>query len=173
MTIVTSPTLETAAIAQAVVAGGLEDDLLTGRAGASEFPIGGPDGRGGTGRAGPNPYDLLSASLAACTAMTIRMHARHKKYPLSHVEVAVSYHHAPQGGRDSFERSITLQGDLEDDQRANLLRGADLCPVGKTLGLSAEIHTRSGHQPQPPAATAPADYAEDLEEFSIVNIDPD
>ena len=39
---------------------------------------------------GPNSYDLLSASLAACTAMTIRLHARHKNYPLSHVEVAVS-----------------------------------------------------------------------------------
>jgi organic hydroperoxide reductase OsmC/OhrA len=84
----TSSTPKSTPITQAVVAGGLDDDTaLTGHVGASEFPIGGPDGRGGLA-SGPNPYDLLSASLAACTAMTIRLHARHKKYPLSHVEVA-------------------------------------------------------------------------------------
>ena len=160
-------------IAQAVVAGDLDDDAtLTGRAGASEFPIGGPDGRGGT-VSGADPYDLLSASLAACTAMTIRLHARHKKYPLSHVEVAVSYHHATDGGRGSFERAIMLQGDLNDEQRAQLLRGANMCPVGRTLGLNADIHTRSYDQARPEPASAPADYAKDLEEYSIINIDPD
>ena len=169
----TNATPGSAPPAQAVVAGDLDDGAtLTARAGGSEFPIGGPDGRGGTA-SGPNPYDLLSASLAACTAMTIRLHARHKQYPLTHVEVAVSYHHASNGGRGSFERAITLRGTLDDDQRAHLLRGADLCPVGKTLGLCAEIHTSSGDQTRPVATNAPANYAEDLEEFSVVNIDPD
>jgi putative redox protein len=51
---------------------------LNGRAGASVFSIGGPDGRGGTA-AGTNPYELLSASLAACTAMTIRLQARRRR----------------------------------------------------------------------------------------------
>ena len=78
---------------QAVVAGDLDGaGTLNGRAGTSVFSIGGPDGRGGTA-AGANPYELLSASLAACTAMTIRLQARRQKIPLSHVEVAVSYHH--------------------------------------------------------------------------------
>ena len=63
------------------------DDLdgagtLYGRAGASVFSIGGPDGSGGTA-AGANPYELLSASLAACTAMTIRLQARRRKIPLA------------------------------------------------------------------------------------------
>lgn len=168
----TSSTPESTAITQAVVTGGLDDDALTGHVGASEFPIGGPDGRGGLAP-GPNPYDLLSASLAARTAMTIRMHARHKRYPLSHIEVAVSYHHAPEGGRDSFERAITLRGTPDDDQRAQLLRGVNMCPVGKTLGLSAEIHTTSEGRRSPTAENAPADYANGLEEFSVVNIDPD
>ena len=88
---------------------------LNGRAGASEFSIGGPDGRSGTA-AGANPYELLSASLAACTAMTIRLQARRRKFPLSHVEVAVSYHHGADGGRDSFERSIRLEGNLGDER---------------------------------------------------------
>ena len=69
---------------QAVVAGDLDGaGTLNGRAGASVFSIG-PDGRGGT-VAGANPYELLSASLAACTAMTIRLQARRRKIPLSHV----------------------------------------------------------------------------------------
>jgi len=67
---------------QADVGGDLDGaGTLNGRAGASEFPIGGPDGRGGTA-AGANPYELLSASLAACTAMTIRLQARKRKVPL-------------------------------------------------------------------------------------------
>src|SRR3954451_13752147 len=94
----------------AVVAGDLDGaGTLNGRAGSWEFPIGGPDGRGGTA-AGANPYELLSASLAACTAMTIRLLARRRKFPLSHVEVAVSYRHGDDGGRNSFERSVRLEG---------------------------------------------------------------
>src|SRR4029450_8829246 len=86
---------------QAEVVGDLDGaGTLNGRAGASVFSIGGPDGRGGTA-AGASPYELLSASLAACTAMTIRLQARRRKIPLSHVEVAVSYHHGGDGGRDS------------------------------------------------------------------------
>lgn len=157
---------------QAVVAGDLADSgALSGRAGTSEFPIGGPDGRGGTAT-GANPYDLLSASLAACTAMTIRLHAYRKKYPLSHVEVAVSYHHTADGGRNSFQRSIMLEGGLDDEQRSQLMQVANMCPVGRALGLSADIYT-SLESPRPAASNALADYAQDLEEFSIINIDPD
>jgi putative redox protein len=172
MMTMTSSTPETRPIAQAIVGGGIDDAALTGRAGISEFPVGGPDGRGGTA-SGPNPYDLLSASLAACTAMTIRLHARHKNYPLSHVEVAVSYHHADDSGRGSFQRVITLQGGLDNSQRAQLLRGANSCPVGRTLGLSAEIHTSSDDSAPSAAVNSPANYAKDLEDFSIINIDPD
>src|SRR5215475_14614614 len=92
-------------------------------------------------RSAANPYELLSASLAACTAMTIRLQARRRKIPLSHVEVAVSYHHGGDGGRDSFERSIKLEGNLVDDERAQLMQAANMCPVGRTLGLSADIRT--------------------------------
>ena len=126
---------------QAEVVGDLDGvGTLNGRAGTSAFSIGGPHGRGGTA-AGANPYELLSASLAACTAMTIRLQARRRKIPLSHVEVAVSYHHGGDGGRDSFERSITLEGNLGEEERAQLMQAANMCPVGRTLGLSADIRT--------------------------------
>jgi putative redox protein len=153
---------------QAVVTGDLDGaGTLNGRAGASVFSIGGPDGRGGTA-AGANPYDLLSASLAACTAMTIRLQARRRKIRLSHVEVAVSYHHGGDGGCDSFERSITLEGNLVDDERAQLMQAANMCPVGRTLGLSADIRTNDNV-----SVGRAGSYDDDLSELPIPNIDAD
>jgi putative redox protein len=153
---------------QAVVAGDLDGaGSLIGRAGASEFSVGGPDGRGRTA-AGANPYELLSASLAACTAMTIRLQARRRKFPLSHVEVAVSYHHGGDGGRDSFERSIRLEGNLGDEERAQLMQAANMCPVGRTLGLSADIRTNDNV-----SVGLAASYDDDMSEPPIPNIDRD
>ncbi len=150
---------------QAVVAGDIDSaGTLNGRAGASEFSVGGADGRA----TGANPYELLSASLAACTAMTIRFQAKRRKFPLSHVEVAVSYHHGPDGGRDAFERSIRLEGDLGDEERAELMQAADMCPVGRTLGLSADIRTNDNL-----SVGRGASYDDDLSELSIPNVDPD
>jgi putative redox protein len=147
---------------QAVVGGDLEGaGTLNGRAGTSEFSIGGT-------AAGANPYELLSASLAACTAMTIRLQARRRKFPLSRVEVAVSYHHGADGDRDSFERSITLEGNLGDEERAQLMQAANICPVGRTLGLSADIRTNDNV-----SVGRAANYDDDLSELPIPNIDPD
>jgi putative redox protein len=153
---------------QAEVAGDLDGaGTLNGRAGTSVFSIGGPDGKGGTA-AGANPYELLSASLAACTAMTIRLQARMRKIPLSHVEVAVSYRHGGDGSRDSFERSISLEGKLGDEDRAQLMQAANMCPIGRTLGLSADIRTNDNVGVRPAAS-----YDDDLSELPIPNIDPD
>lgn len=141
---------------------------LVGRVDTSQFPIGGPDG-GGHLSPGPNPYDLLSASLAACTAMTVRFHARHRKVPLERVEVGVSFHHGAEGERDSFERTLVLEGGLDAQQRAFLLEAANLCPVGEILGISADIRTRdaatSGHN-----TSTQASYEDDLAELGIRNI---
>ena len=122
---------------------------------------------GGTA-AGANPYELLSASFAACTAMTIRLQARRRKIPLSHIEVGVSYHHGGDGGRDCFERSITLEGNLADDERAQLMQAANMCPVGRTLGLSADIRTNDIV-----SVGWAASYDDDLSELPIPNINPD
>lgn len=144
---------------------------LVGHVGASQFPISGPDGIGHISP-GPNPYDLLSASLAACTAMTIRFQARVRKFPLERVEVGVSFHHGALGERDSFERTLVLEGELDPQQRAFLLEAANLCPVGKILVISADIHTRldatPGHNESPQAS-----YEDDLAELQVPNIDPD
>jgi putative redox protein len=153
---------------QAEVAGDLDGaGTLNGHAGASVFSIGGPDGRGGTA-AGANPYGLLSASLAACTVMTIRLQARWQKIPLSHVEVAVSYHHGGDGGRDSFERSIRLEGILGNEERAQLMQATNMCPIGRTLGLSADIRMNDNVGVGPAAS-----YEDVLSERPSPNLDPD
>ncbi|MDA7424746.1 bifunctional alpha/beta hydrolase/OsmC family protein [Thalassococcus lentus] len=103
---------------------------------------------GGTNR-GMSPYGFLAAGLGACTSMTVRMYARRKGWPLTHVSVDVTHDkvHAQDAAAsagmraDRFVRRITLAGDLDDAQRARLLEIADKCPVHRTLEKGAEIAT--------------------------------
>lgn len=103
---------------------------------------------GGTNR-GMSPYGFLGAGLGACTSMTIRMYARRKGWPLTHVSVDVTHDkvHAQDAAAqsdakvDSFARLITLSGDLSDAQRQKLLEIADKCPVHRTLERSSHITT--------------------------------
>ncbi|WP_204114671.1 bifunctional alpha/beta hydrolase/OsmC family protein [Shimia biformata] len=108
-----------------------------------------PEAYGGTNR-GMSPYGFLSAGLGACTSMTIRMYARRKGWPLTHVEVDVCHDkvHAQDAGArvgnkvDLFRRVIRLEGALDEDQRAKLLEIADKCPVHRTLEGGAKVETR-------------------------------
>lgn len=108
-----------------------------------------PEAYGGTDR-GMSPYGFLAAGLGACTSMTIRMYARRKGWPLTHVHVDVAHDkvHAQDASTghdakiDMFRREIVLQGDLDDAQRQRLLEIADRCPVHRTLERSSSIETR-------------------------------
>ena len=104
--------------------------------------------------AGPNPYDYLLAGLGACTSMTIRMYANRKKWPLEHVSVELSHSrsHANDcetcdettAGLEHVDRTITLTGELDDEQRAAFLVIADKCPVHRTLHAGVVVSTRLG-----------------------------
>lgn len=107
-----------------------------------------PRAYGGTNQ-GLSPYGLLSAGLAACTSMTIRMYARRKGWPLAHVSVDVSHDkvHAQDAETgigdkiDAWKRWITLTGSLSAEQRQRLLEIADKCPVHRTLERSSTVTT--------------------------------
>ena len=108
-----------------------------------------PAGYGGD-NLGLTPYDLVEAGLGACTSMTLRMYAERKGWPLKRVSVTVRYErvhakdcdHCEEGvPLDVYHRSIRMEGDLSDEQRARLMEIADKCPVHQTLERSGEVRT--------------------------------
>lgn len=89
----------------------------------------------------PTPVELLLGSLAACTAITLRMYARRKQWPLEGVDVRVQYTAKPV---PTVVKLITPQGPLDDAQKARLLEIAEACPVAKLLRSGITSESRLG-----------------------------
>lgn len=106
---------------------------LAMRAGKAAFIADEPESAGGLG-SGPTPYNLLSAALAACTTMTLRLYADRKGWPVERIRTGVA-HRKDKGAAvpDIFARTIEIAGDLDPAQHAELVAVADRCPVHKTL----------------------------------------
>lgn len=110
-----------------------------------------PESLGGDDR-GPSPYELLASSLGACTSITLRMYADRKGWALDKVSVDVRHEkiHAEdcaacetkEGRIDRLRVDITLEGPLDDEQRARLLEIAHKCPVHRTLQSEIDMPTR-------------------------------
>jgi putative redox protein len=91
-----------------------------------------PAERGGDD-AGPSPQELLAASLASCTAITIEMYADRKGWDIGEVAVDVDYEPAQRGSPTRFAMSVRLPKELPEDQRRRLMQIAAKCPVHRTL----------------------------------------
>jgi len=101
---------------------------------------------------GPSPYELVSAGLSACTAMTIQMYAKRKNWHVENVEVHTSYDkiHADDCNNcestsskiDTFLREIKLTGNLDSKQLERILKIADKCPVHKTFHNTINVVTK-------------------------------
>jgi putative redox protein len=114
-----------------------------------------PEEVGGTDT-GPSPYDYLSIALAACTSMTLRMYANHKKIPLGRVAVAVRHGKMPvdhcedcgevaegrEGRIDRFERAISIEGGTPPELADKIVEIAGKCPVHRTLEAGSAVVTR-------------------------------
>ena len=113
------------------------------------FLIDEPVSAGGLG-AGPNPYNLLSAAVGACTTMTIRLYADRKGWPLTDVRTAVRHSRAGLQAKDTFELDIALEGALDDSQRARLMEIAEHCPVHLTLARGSDVRAALMPAAMPP-----------------------
>lgn len=100
---------------------------------------------------GPTPYEFLLSALGACTAMTLRLYADRKKWPLESVTVHLRSGRSHEKdcedcatkkvGIGKIQRRLELEGTLTDEQRSRLLEIADRCPVKQTLGQGIEVET--------------------------------
>lgn len=101
---------------------------------------------------GPSPYELVTAGLGACTAMTLQMYARRKKWPLEEVVVQLEHFkdypadlqdpEDPRSKIDHFSRTLDLKGPLDEKQKQRLVEIANKCPVHKTLHREVKITTQ-------------------------------
>jgi len=109
-----------------------------------------PEDQGGTNE-GSDPYELLLSALGSCKAITMRMYAQRKDYPLNDIEIDLSNKkiHAEDcrdcetkdGKVDIIDVSIKFTGDLSEEQISRLLEISKKCPVHKTLLSEIKINT--------------------------------
>lgn len=131
--------------------GGLTQQVRTTH---HEFFADEPVAHGGKDR-GPNPYELLLASLGTCTSLTLRMYANRKDWDLQSITISLQHSrvHAndcvscesQDGYIDRIEKSIQVSGQLDESQVARLTEIADRCPVHRTLVNEKEILTDLKH----------------------------
>jgi putative redox protein len=91
-----------------------------------------PQDQGGSDE-GPNPQELLAASLASCSAITMEMYALRKGWDIGEVAVEVDYEPAQRGSPTKFQMTVRLPKELPQEQQERLMHIVAKCPVHRTL----------------------------------------
>ncbi len=110
-----------------------------------------PESAGGEDK-GPNPYDLLLSSLAACKVMTVHLYARRKQWPVETVSITLNHRKVSANECEDCETEglakvdiidceISFEGELDEAQIKRLAEIADRCPVHRTLTSETKIRT--------------------------------
>ncbi len=102
-----------------------------------------PESNGGK-NAGPTPHELLLSSLAACTAITVKMYAQRKQWDLQSLNISlnISEEKTNEGLKSIIFRELSFKGNLDTEQRDRLLHIAKICPVAKVLSGSISIESK-------------------------------
>lgn len=118
---------------------GTIDFETTLRIGAHTLTVDAPASLGGLDK-GPEPHDLLAASLASCTTMTLQMYAKRKGWNVAGLRVDVTPS-KDAAGTTTFARTLAFGAELDADQRTRLAQIANACPVHKILSGTIRIET--------------------------------
>lgn len=110
----------------------------------------------GGGNTGPRPGELLAASLASCTAITLRMYVDRKGWAVDEITVEATVERDAEANRTTFQCRVSTTGDLTDEQRARLLHIAKACPVHKMLTNPIAIQTELVAAPTIPETPSPS-----------------
>ena len=106
----------------------------------------------GGGDSAPSPQELLAASLASCTAITMEMYASRKGWELPDVEVAVEYQPAERGCPTRFDLVVRIPPDVSEEDAQRLMTIAAKCPVHRTLEGEVMFSERLERVASTPAA---------------------
>ena len=145
-----SPLVEGEALAHSDNKGFLTSLDIAGHAMLADEPV----AVGGTDK-GPSPYGLLSGALATCTAMTLHAYAKLKALPVTDIRVLVKHEKVhevdcencerDEGAKlDRLQRTIWIEGEINDKARERMMQIADRCPVHRTLSSQIRIVTSAG-----------------------------
>ena len=129
---------------------GAEALLADVQAGHHTWILDEPVAVGGQDR-GPTPYDMLLSALGACTAITLRLYATRKQWPLEGIEVRLRHQRVHEQDCEKCEeaghmleevrKELRLLGPLTEEQRRRLEAVSEKCPVQKTLMSGLRIVT--------------------------------
>jgi putative redox protein len=106
-----------------------------------ELTVDEPEEDGGT-NTGPSPTRLLTASLAACTSMTIVMYADRKQWDVGNIQVTANFDRPPPGQTARFDVTVRLPSSLSEEQVERIMVIAGKCPVHRTLIGEVEVTDR-------------------------------